>query len=182
MGFRKSQITHKFVAMKATIHIVGRITRGETLIDVIRQYKSFEDVTEVEVNVESNGGNKDEGDAIYDYLKNIDAEIPVTTKTGKAYSIAAKIFAAGSTRIIKDEPEALMIHFASAKTEGTAEQLEEVAAELRSIEKEFVQFYSEHLAIDKDTVRNLLDNETFVSGINAVELGFATQVESKVER
>lgn len=167
--------------MKAKIYISGRITKGETLVDVIRQFKSFEDVTEVEASIDSNGGSKIEGDAVYDYLKNLDAEFPVTTRTGKAYSIAAKIFAAGSTRIVEDVDEALMIHFASAKTEGTAEQLEEVAAELRAIEKEFVTFYSEHLGIDKGTVRNLLDNETFVSGSDAVELGFATEVEKMAE-
>ena len=167
--------------MKAKIFISGRITKGETLIDVIRQYKSFDDVTEIEAVIDSNGGNKNEGEAVFDYLSNLDAEIPVTTRTGKAYSIAAKIFAAGSTRIIEDVDNALMIHFARAKTEGTAEQLEEIAAELRVIEDEFIEFYSEHLNIDEETVRNLLDNETFVSGKDAVDLGFATEVEAAVE-
>jgi ATP-dependent protease ClpP protease subunit len=167
--------------MKAKIYISGRITKGETLVDVIRQYKSFEDVTEIEAVIDSNGGNKNEGEAIFDYLKNLDAEIPVITKTGKAYSIAAKIFAAGSTRIIEDVDDALMIHFARAKTEGTAEELEEIAAELRVIENDFIEFYSEHLDIDEETVRNLLDNETFVSGKDAVELGFATEVEAVAE-
>jgi ATP-dependent protease ClpP protease subunit len=166
---------------EAKIYISGRITKGETLLDVIRQYKSFEDPTEITVEVNSNGGNKNEGEAVYDYIKNLDAEIPVTTKTGKAYSIAAKIFAAGSTRIVEDVDNALMIHFARAKTEGTAEELEEIAAELRVIEDEFIEFYSEHLDIDESTVRNLLDNETFVSGENAVELGFATEVEKVAE-
>ena len=163
------------------IYISGRITKGETLVDVIRQFKSFEDVTEIEAVIDSNGGNKNEGEAVYDYLKNLDAEIPVTTITGKAYSIAAKIFAAGSTRIVEDVDNALMIHFARAKTEGTADELEEIAAELRAIEDEFIEFYSEHLDIDEETVRNLLDNETFVSGKDAVELGFATEVETPVE-
>lgn len=166
---------------EAKIHISGRITKGETLIDVIRQFKSFEDPTEITVEINSNGGNKNEGDAVYDYLKNLDAEIPVTTVTGKAYSIAAKIFAAGSKRIVKEGEEVLMIHFARAITEGTAEELEGVAAELRVIEDEFIEFYSEHLNIDEETVRNLLDNETFVSSENAVEIGFATEVENVAE-
>lgn len=167
--------------MEAKIYISGRITKGETLVDVIRQYKSFEDPTEVVAEIKSNGGSKDEGEAVYNYLKNIDAEVPVTTKTGKAYSIAAKIFAAGSTRIIENTDNALMIHFARAKTEGTAEELEIIAAELREIENDFIEFYSEHLDIDEETVRNLLDNETFLSGSEAVELGFATEVEKAAE-
>jgi ATP-dependent protease ClpP protease subunit len=163
----------------AKIFISGRITKGETLVDVIRQFKSFEDPTEVVVEINSIGGNKTEGDAIYDYLTNLD--LPVTTKTSKAYSIAAKIFAAGDERIVEDAEDAVMIHFARAKTEGTAEELEEIAAELREIENEFIEFYSEHLSIDSETVRNLLDSETFVSGEEAVELGFATKVAQPVE-
>ena len=150
------------------------------MVDVVRQFKSFENPSEVVVEIKSNGGNKEEGEAIYDFFN--DLEIPVTTKTGKAYSIAAKIFAAGDTRIIEDTDKALMIHFARAKkVEGTAEELEIIAAELREIENDFVEFYSEHLNIGEDTVRNLLDNETFVSGSEAVDLGFATQIETPSE-
>jgi len=88
--------------MKATIYISGKIGKETTLVDVIRQFKSFEDPTEVEAYIHSEGGNVEEGDGIYNYLKGIDKEIPVTTITDKAYSIAAKIFAAGRERIVED--------------------------------------------------------------------------------
>ena len=114
--------------MDAKIFISGRITKGETLVDVIRQFKSFENPSEVIVEIKSNGGNKEEGEDVYNYLKNIDAEIPVTTKTDRAYSIAAKIFAAGSTRIVADKEDVICVHFARVTPKGdfTAEQLEEL--------------------------------------------------------
>jgi ATP-dependent protease ClpP protease subunit len=170
--------------MKATIYISGRIERGETLKDVIRQYKSFEEPTELTVDIDSQGGNKYEGEAVHDYLKAIDASgVPVTTKTNKAYSIAARIFAAGSTRIIADEPSALGIHFARVTPSGdyTAEQLEAITAEMFAIKKEFINFYADHLDIDKATVENLLENETVMSGKEAVDLGFATQLNTELE-
>lgn len=165
--------------MKAKIYISGRVTKDETLIDVIRQYKSFEDPTEIEVRINTNGGNKNEGDAIYDYLKNLDLEIPVTTIGKKAYSIGAKIFAAGRFRLVPDEEEVIGIHFARVTPKGTytAEQVEELANELFEIKGEFIDFYSDHLDIDKGTVENLLENETVLSGTKAVELGFATGLE-----
>lgn len=167
--------------MKAVLNISGKIGVDTTLVDVIRQYKSFEDVTEIEARVSSVGGSVEEGEAIYNYLKGLGAEIPVTTITDKAYSIAAKIFAAGSERIIEDVDKALMIHFPWANVKGDAERLELVAEALREMETEFASFYSAFLGVDESTVRNLLDNETFVSGEEAVELGFATGIKATAE-
>lgn len=162
--------------MKATIYISGVIGEETSLTDVIRQFKSYEEPTEVEVNIHSEGGNVDEGESIYNYLRNLD--LPVTTITDKAYSIAAQIFMSGDTRIVEDVDKAVMIHFAWAEVQGKAEKLEAVAKELRKIENEFASFYSGLLGIDKDTVKALLDNETFISGSEAVELGFATELKS----
>lgn len=167
--------------MKATIYISGKIGKDTTLVDVVRQFKSFEDPTEVEAVIHSEGGNVEEGDGIYNYLKGLDKTIPVTTVTDKAYSIAAKIFAAGRERIVEDIDKALMIHFAWAKAEGNADKFEAIAEALRELENEFASFYSEFLDVDDVTVRNLLDNETFVSGSEAVELGFATKVKVTAE-
>lgn len=167
--------------MKATIYITGKIGKDTTLVDVIRQFKSFEDVTEVEAVIHTIGGDVDEGEAIYNYLVALDKDYPVTTTTDKAFSIGAKIFAAGRTRIAEDIDKALMIHFAWAKVEGSAEKLEFIAEALRELESEFVDFYSEFLNIDEEAVRSLLDNETFISGSNAVELGFATEIKVVAE-
>lgn len=165
--------------MKATIYISGVIGEETTLLDVIRQYKSFSDVTELEAVIHSEGGSVQEGEAIYNYLKGLN--IPITTTTDKAYSIAAKIFAAGNVRNVEDFEKAIMIHFAWADVQGKAEKLEMVAGQLRELEDDFASFYSEFLAIDSDAIRTLLDNETFISGKEAVELGFATNLKQSVK-
>lgn len=164
--------------MKAKIYISGVIGEETTLTDVIRQFKSYAEPDEVEVTIHSQGGNVEKGDAIYNYLKTLDLTIPVTTITDKAYSIAAKIFTAGRVRIIEDIESAAMIHFAWAKVEGKAEKLEMIAEELREMEQEFTSFYAELLNIDEETAKALLDNETFLSGEEAVELGFATELKT----
>jgi len=167
--------------MKAIVYITGKIGTDTTLVDVIRQFKSFDSPDSLDAVIHSQGGNVEQGESIYTYLKGIDAEIPVTTITDKAYSIAAKIFAAGRERIVEDIDKALMIHFAWAKVEGNAERLEMVAEALRTMENDFASFYSEFLAIDEATVRNLLDNETFISGSEAVDFGFATKIKVTAE-
>lgn len=168
--------------MIAKIFITGKIGTDTTLVDVIRQFKSFKEPESVLAVVDSIGGNKEEGDAIYSYLDGLKTTLPVNTYAKKAYSISAKIFAVGQEREVEDIDKALMIHFAWAKPNaGTAEYFEAIAEELRGMESEFTKFYSELLNIDENSIRSLLDNETFISGTDAVELGFATKIKVTAE-
>lgn len=167
--------------MKATIYISGKIGKETTLVDVIRQYKSFEEPTEVYAIIDSIGGSVEEGEAIYDYLNNLKAEHPVNTYAKKAYSQAAKIFAVGDEREVDDVEKSLMIHFAWGKAEGRAEDFEAVAEYLRGLETEFAEFYAEFLNIDEETISTLLNNETFISGQDALKFGFATKVKVAAE-
>ena len=164
--------------MKAIIYISGIIGEETSLTDVIRQFKSYEEPTEVEARIHSEGGNVDEGDAIYNYLLGLKKDYLVNTYATKAYSISAKIFSVGENRIVEDVDKAVMIHFAWAEVKGKAEKLEIVAEALREMETEFASYYSEFLSVDEDTARSLLDNDTFISGSEAVELGFATELKS----
>lgn len=167
--------------MKATIYISNKITRGETLKDVIRQYKSFDDPTELLVVLDSIGGSVDEGDDIYAYLQELKSKHTVNTYAKKAYSIAAKIFTVGENRMVEDVDKALMIHNPWGQAEGQAKDFEAIAEELRKIEKEFAEFYSSFLSIDQNTVSSLLESQTFISGKDAVSFEFATELKVPVE-
>lgn len=161
--------------MKAKIYISGIIGTDTTLVDVIRQYKTFDEPDEVEVEIKSEGGDVEEGENIYDYLKGL--AIPITTITSKAYSIAAQIFSVGDTRIVEDIDNAFMIHFAWAgNVSGKAEKFEDMAEKLREIEDRFVAFYTELIDIPEETVKALLDDETMLSGSEAKDMGFATEL------
>jgi len=160
--------------MKAQIFIYGVIGKDTNLLDVIRQLKSQDNPSEVEVIIDSIGGSVSEGQSIYSYLRNLN--LPITTIATRAYSIAATIFMAGDTRLVEDGASKIMIHFPWAEVAGHAERLEEVASKLRGIEQEFIQFYSVYTSIDKETIKNLLQKETFLSSQEAVDMGFATEV------
>lgn len=167
--------------MKAIIYISGLIGKETTLVDVIRQYKGYEDPTEVELKIHSEGGDVEEGDKIYNYFDNLKKTIPVNTEATKAYSISAKIFSVGTERVVEDGDKRIMIHFAWGSAKGKAETFEKVAKVLRGLEDEFATYYSEFLSVDEDTVRGLLDTNTFLSAEEAVELGFATEIKEAVK-
>lgn len=157
---------------KATIYISGVIGVDTTLLDVIRQFKSYKEADEVEAIINSPGGNVDQGQSIYSYLRNLG--IPITTVAERAYSIAASIFMAGDKRIVEVGEKVLMAHMPFAnKVSGNAKQLEAYSKELKEIERSFIEFYQLYLDIDKDTIKNMLESEIFLSSREAIELGFA---------
>lgn len=161
--------------MKAVIYIGGIIGEDTVLLDVIRQFKSYANPTEVEVHIDSVGGCVDTGMSIFNYLRNLN--IPVTTIATKAFSIASSIFMAGDERIVETGEKRIMIHMPWAQVQGGSETLESVAKELKAIEKDFINFYSNYTSIDSESIKSLLQNETFLSGHEAFDLGLATVVQ-----
>lgn len=162
---------------KATIYIQGVIGEDTNLLDVVRQFKSYNKPTEVEVIINSPGGFVDVGEAIYNYLTKLN--LPVTTVAEKCYSIAAKIFMAGSTRIAaNDGIPKIMIHMPWVQgLSGGSDFIESTLNELRAMEAEFIQFYMQAMTIeDESTVRNLLKNETYLTAEEALDLGMVTEL------
>lgn len=162
--------------MKAILHIDGVIGVDTTLKSVIAEYKSYTDVSEVLAVVDSIGGSVRVADEIYSFLDGLKSKIEVATDIRKAYSAAAKVAAVGTTRYVDDTDRAIMIHLPKIEIKGDAEVLERVAAQMRGIESEFKAFYSDVIGVDESAVMALLSDETFVSGKEAVRLGFATQL------
>ena len=162
--------------MQGNIYISGEIGTETALLDVIRQVKSFKNLTDLMVVIDSPGGYVEEGDAIYDYLTSLKSTMRVSTFCKTAYSMAAKIFAVGDVRIVEDRDDALLIHFPWAETAGRATDFETAAKDLKVEEKKLADFYANFLHIDEETVARLLENETMISGKDAVKLGFATEL------
>lgn len=158
------------------IYISGIIGEEVTLMSVISQVRSlgtFEG--ELEVVIDSVGGHVEVGEQIYSYLKGL--ENPIKTIAKRAYSIAAHIFMAGDVREVEEGEEVLMIHMPFVQNAtGRRKDLESIAKSLKAIEDDFVKFYSGYIKTDISTVRSLLENETFISGSEAVDLGLATSL------
>ena len=158
--------------MIAKINIVGEITPDNGLMSVIRQYLSYTvETSEVEVFINSVGGRVDEGMAIYNYLKNLG--LPITTRATKAYSIASVIFMAGDNRLLEENGK-IMIHMPWGTVSGHSEVFENATRQLKSLERQFTDFYSQKIGIDTGSIDRLLRNETSLNASEAQDLGFAT--------
>lgn len=159
---------------KATIHIQGVVGKDTKLLDVIRQFKSFQKPSEVDVIINSPGGFVNDGMDIFNYLRKLN--LPITTiGKGQVMSIAASIYMAGDERKM-EENTVFMIHMPYANQSGNADAFEATARFLRDLENDFTKFYATYLEVDEDTIRKLLQKETFLNANEALQMGIATQV------
>lgn len=153
---------------------------GTTLMDVRRQYESFDSPDSVTVHIDSPGGDVWQGLAIHDYLINLG--IPVTTiGEGRVFSIATVILLAGDKGKRMMTPNAtFMIHNPVSGEYGTANELEKLVQELRAIEVKLISMYADKTGQDAEALRVMMDAETFITAADALTLGFIDMIHQPV--
>lgn len=162
------------------IYIYGDITswdwseRDTSSYTLSKQLEQLEDVEQINIFINSYGGEVAEGLAIYNMLKRHRAKI-TTYADGFACSIASVIFAAGDERIMYDT-SLLMIHNAWAYTAGNANELKKQAEDLDKITQASVNAYMGIVNIEEEELKQMLDDETWINSDEALEKGFVTQI------
>lgn len=170
---------------KAEIFIFGNITSWEWFENDVSSYTlakelaALGDVQEIDVHINSYGGEVSEGLAIYNQLKNSKARV-TTYCDGFACSIASVIFMAGDTRVM-NEASLLMIHNPWTYAAGNAAELRKEADDLEVIAKASINAYLNRISIKREELIDLLDAETWLSPESALLKGFATAIESDGE-
>ena len=163
----------------AEVCIFGDITpypwEGDmSAYNLSKQLEEIGDVKQINVHINSYGGEVAEGLAIYNALRNHKAKV-TTICDGFACSIASVIFMSGDNRVMNDS-SLLMIHNAWTFAEGNADQLRKQADDLEKINEASVKAYLSKVSITEEELKALMDNETWISPEDAVEYGFATDV------
>jgi ATP-dependent Clp protease, protease subunit len=159
--------------------IDGHEFKGVSLLSVVAQVAAAPEGTrEIVVNIETPGGRKDVGDAIYNYLISLWGQYDVTMKqTGPIGSIGTKIWFGGKKRLALKGEKMWFIHNPwVANTSGNADALEAEAKELRASEEDLQNFYMSQTGLTKEALSPLMKAETEFSSDEAVSLKFATDV------
>lgn len=166
----------------ASINIYGDITSwaweelGEmSAVNLSKQLEAMGDVEQINVFINSYGGEVAEGLAIYNALKRHKAKV-TTYCDGFACSIASVIFMAGDERIMC-EASLLMIHNAWTFASGNAAELRKQADDLEKITQASVEAYKAHSSLSEEEIKNLMDNETWILPEEALSYGFATKID-----
>ncbi|WP_024985282.1 head maturation protease, ClpP-related [Brevibacillus borstelensis] len=138
------------------------------------------DVEEIVVRLNSAGGDVFAGLHIYQLLKEHKAKVTVRVE-GLAASIASIIACAGDT-IIMPKGSMMMIHNPWTSVWGAeANDLRHTADVLDKIRDALVEVYAEKTGMEADEIKALMDAETWLTATDAVEKGFATEMEQEIQ-
>lgn len=124
----------------------------------------LENVSKINVHINSGGGSVFGGIAIYNMLKRFDAEITVYVE-GLAASIASVIAMAGDKIIIPANAQ-MMIHKPSSCAWGNADEMRKEADILDGCQKVILTTYMEHAkeGVTEEQINDLINAETWKNG------------------
>lgn len=146
------------------------------LDDFLRDLDELGAKDNITVHINSVGGSLYAGLAIYNRLRALAANV-ITINDALAASAASIIFQAGDTRKVNAGSN-LMIHEAASFLYGYY-QIKDLKASIKYLEahnKTAVAAYVERTGADAETIKNLLAKETWMTGQEAVDAGFADEV------
>lgn len=143
--------------------------------DFIAGLDALGEVTDITVRINSRGGEVDHALSIFNALKSHPAKITCRIE-GVAMS-AASIIAMAGDEIIMPANTMMMIHNPWTYAQGDANELREVADVLDKFGQLLLTTYTDRTGKSAEEIQILLDEETYMTAAEAVELGFADVVE-----
>ena len=140
------------------------------------ELNALEGVTDLNVHINSPGGSVFDGVAIYNLLAKHEAAVNVHIE-GMALSIASIIAMAGDTVTIA-ENAMLMIHNPWQIAVGDAIELRKTADMMDVVKGQMVATYKHKTGLEDSLLSDMMDEETWLTGDEAVAQGFADTVSS----
>lgn len=146
------------------------------LDEFLRDLDELKNKQNITVHINSVGGDLYAGVAIYNRLKSLPANV-TTVNDGLAASAGSIIFQAGNTRKVNAGSN-VMIHQAMGFLYGyyNSKQLKDAIKQLDAGNKAAVNIYAEASGRDADSIKTLVDKETWFTGQEAVDAGFADEL------
>lgn len=137
------------------------------------------EVSQINLRINSPGGEVFDGIAVYNMLKRHTAKVNVTVD-GIAASMASVVAMAGDS-IVMPENAMMMIHNPSGFVVGTSDDMREIADALDKMKQGLVSAYVSKTGMTKAKVEKLMSDTTWMTAKEAVEMGFADKVDKPVK-
>ncbi|MBO2684985.1 ClpP-like prohead protease/major capsid protein fusion protein [Shewanella algae] len=144
---------------------------GITAKQFARDLKDLGKITQLTARIHSPGGDVFEGMAIYNILKNYPAH-KVAHIDGLAASMAS-VIAMAFDEVVMPENAMMMVHKPWGGTMGDADDMRKYADLLDKVEGNLVGAYRDKTGMTDEQLHALLAEETWLTGREAVEKGFA---------
>ncbi|MDG0818997.1 Clp protease ClpP [Staphylococcus equorum] len=166
---------------KGEIYIYGDIVSSKweetdvTAVDFKNELNQLGDVSEIDVHINSAGGNVFEGHAIYNMLKMHKARVNIYVDA-LAASIASVIAMSGDT-IFMHKNSFMMIHNSWIMTLGNSKDLRQTADLLDKTDQSSNNAYLDKATnLSEAELKQLLEAETWLTADEALEKGLADEI------
>lgn len=146
--------------------------QGITAKTVAAAIAAAGDVDQIDVYINSPGGDAFDGIAIYNELKQFEGVVN-TYAMGIAASAASVIFMAGDQRVVYDGAQ-LMIHNAAGFTFGDKNVHTKQTAVLSKLDRSIATLYAATTGGDVETIAEMMNEETWLDTSDAIDDGYAT--------
>ncbi|GHA85392.1 head maturation protease, ClpP-related [Modicisalibacter luteus] len=150
--------------------------------EFIDEIEALGELDDIDLEINSPGGDVASGIRIYNYLRNHRANVHVRI-TGMAASIATVIMMAGDTRTM-GVGATIMTHRAASLMIGffTAQEIKDYAQNIDVIDAAMVDAYVAATGKTAEEIAELLDRgDTFMGADEAIGWGFATDKDAKLK-
>ena len=140
--------------------------------------QALKGVKNVTVHINSPGGDVMAGAEIYSALRehSLNGEGTVTVIVTALAASAASIIAMAGDRILMHPVAYMMIHNPWTIAMGDAKEMRKTAKTLDVISEGLISAYQIRTGKDRDELKRMLENETWMSAVTCVEEGFADEV------
>jgi ATP-dependent Clp protease protease subunit len=147
---------------------------GVTAKQFADDLKSLGPVKKINVRINSEGGSVFDGKAMYSLLNEHPAKVTVHID-GLAASAASFIAMAGDEINIA-EGGFVMIHNAYMRAMGDAREMRRAADMLETVNNTIIDTYVARTKGDRKTIMKMMDDETWMTGAEALKHGFADRM------
>ena len=140
--------------------------------------KALEGLKNVTVHINSPGGDVMAGAEIYSALRehSLSGRGNVTVIVTALAASAASIVAMAGDRILMHPVAYMMIHNPWTIAMGDAKELRKTAKVLDEISEGLISAYQTRTGKDRDELKKMLENTTWMSAVTCVEEGFADEI------
>lgn len=187
----KTPFTFRQEAQKLTIYLYDdieaddkdwwtgeRIPSETSSMTISQMIESNPDVAEIELHINSNGGDVKEAMAIYSLLKRHKAH--KTAYIDGFAASAASVIPMACDNIVMSVVSVMFIHHAWKITWGNPEQLRKEADDLEKIDSQSNRAYKEKAGdkLSQEKLDAMLDAETWLTADECLEYGLCDEVET----
>ncbi|WP_291636573.1 head maturation protease, ClpP-related [Clostridium sp.] len=160
--------------------MTGEVIESETSANYIKgQLENAKDIKQINIYINSYGGEVKEGLGIYNLLKRHTAQKTVFID-GFACSIASVIAMVGD-KVVMGTNTLMMIHHAAMGVFGNAEELRKAANDVEVIDSASCSSYIDKAGdkLTAETLKQLLDGQTWLNAEQCLQYGLCDEITGK---